>query len=80
LLRTAEASNILMHEVVHALTVDMIDHPKTIEEQELATATNKLYSTFSKEITEDEYALFDSVTGAYILHDKKEFVAEFVTN
>jgi hypothetical protein len=50
MLRTAEASDIFMHEIVHALTVKALKTPITIEDIELATATNKLYSLFESEM------------------------------
>lgn len=79
-LRTSEASNMLLHEIVHALTTDALDSPKTAKEQLLAEATRSMFTFFNKELPESEYSRFDNIMGAYILSDVHEFAAEFATN
>lgn len=79
-LRAADASNMFMHEVVHALTSNALESPKTLEEQLFVDATKSVYSFFDKAIPEYEISRTDSVTGAYILKDIHEFASEFATN
>lgn len=76
----AEASNLLMHEVIHALTTRAIDKPTTNEELSFKKALVDIFNFFNNCIQEQEYSRFNSVTGAYILKDKYEFAAEFAVN
>lgn len=79
-LRAGDAANMLLHEVVHALTSNALENPKTLEEQLFVEATKSIYSFFDKVIPESEISRDDSITGAYILKDIHEFAAEFATN
>jgi len=66
--------------MIHALTTDAIDSPKTTEELQFKKALIEIYNFFNDIIPESEYSRFNNITGAYILHDVYEFAAEFATN
>lgn len=77
---TETASEYLLHEVVHALSVKAIRNPITVEEQQFSTATKKIYDTLDKLMPESEWNRASMESGAYILSDVYEFAAVFATD
>lgn len=80
LYKTEDAAEYLLHEVVHALSVQAIRSPKTTEEQLFSTATQKVYEIFDKLLPESEYSRASIQSGGYILSDMYEFAAVFATD
>lgn len=77
---TETASEYLLHEIVHALSVKAIRNPITQEEYEFSTATKKLYDMLDKLMPESEWNRASMESGAYILSDVYEFAAVFATD
>ena len=73
-------SDSLLHEVIHALTVQAINNPKTEEERRFARANREMYRTFDKLFPAEIYSRNDLDSGYYILKDEKEFAAVFATD
>lgn len=67
----------LLHEVVHAVTVNAIVNPKTSIEREFQKENNKIYRVYDNVFSPNRYnrnGIF------YGLTNEREFAAEFITN
>jgi len=73
-------SDSLLHEVIHALTVQAINNPKTEEERKFAARNRDMFRTFDKLFPAEIFSRNDMDTGYYILKDEKEFAAVFATD
>lgn len=78
--RTETASEYILHEIVHALSVKALRNPNTQEESEFRTATFKLYTMLDKLMPETEWDRSSIDSGGYILADVYEFAAVFATD
>lgn len=70
----------LLHEVSHAVTVGMINNPKTDSQIKLKQANSKLYNIFNTLLDSDMYSREDGSGLYYGLTNEKEFIAEFMVN
>lgn len=75
-----QASEYVLHEVVHGVSIQALNNPTTIEEKAFQEATNKVYDIFDKLMPEDLWDRSSLDSGAYILSDKYEFAAVFATD
>lgn len=73
-------SDSLLHEVIHAITVNAINNPKTEEERKFARANRDMFQTFDKLFPPEIFSRNDMDTGYYILKNEKEFAAVFATD
>ena len=73
-------SDSLLHEVIHAITVQAINNPKTEEEHRFARANREMFRTFDKLFPAEIFSRNDMDTGYYILKNEKEFAAVFATD
>lgn len=70
----------ILHEVVHAVTVNAINNPKTKIEQNFAQLNKKVFDIMSKAFPKYS-ALFNDINlGLYALNNEKEFAAVFITD
>lgn len=79
-LSQVDAATLFLHEMIHALTTNAIDNPKSGQELAFKTALFDIYNFFDALIPESEKVRFDTITGDLILKDVYEFAAEFATN
>lgn len=75
-----QASEYVLHEVVHGVSIQALNNPTTIEEKAFQEATNKVYDIFDKLMPENLWDRSSMESGAYILSDKYEFAAVFATD
>nr|DAU12132.1 MAG TPA: Glucose-regulated metallo-peptidase M90 [Caudoviricetes sp.] len=68
----------ILHEIIHALTVNALNNPKTKEERVFAKSINKLTNKAKKLF--NKYRQLDSDDVAYALSNEKEFAAMFITD
>lgn len=73
-------SDTLLHELIHAVTVNALNNPKTFAEKKFAKMTNELYNTFDKLFPKNKFNRLDIEQGYYILNNVKEFAAVFATD
>lgn len=73
-------SDTILHEVIHAVTADALDNPKTKEDIQFKKDTQKLFDTFSKLFPEDLYPRTTQSSNYYMLTDIHEFAAVFATD
>lgn len=73
-------ATLVMHEMIHALTVDAINNPTTEAAKELKRINSKVYSTFSKLLPASKYNRNIIEDGYYVLNSEKEFVAVFMSD
>jgi len=73
-------ATLVMHEMIHALTVDAINNPTTEAAKELNRINSKVYSTFSKLLPASKYNRNIIEDGYYVLNSEKEFVAVFMSD
>jgi hypothetical protein len=69
---------VILHEIIHALTVNALNNPKTKEERVFAKSINKLTNKAKKLF--NKYRQLDSDDVAYALSNEKEFAAMFITD
>lgn len=74
------ASEYILHEAVHALSIKALNKPTTSEEHDFATATKKLYNYLDNLMPETEWNRGSMDSGGYILSDIYEFAAVFATD
>lgn len=74
-------SEVILHEVVHSLTSNAIDKPKTFIEKTFARLNQKLYDMLRKNLNRNRAVFLESDSSLYnALLDPHEFAAEFATN
>lgn len=73
-------SDTLLHEIIHAVTVQAINNPQTEEERKFASRNRDMFRTFDKLFPAEIFSRNDMDTGYYILKDEKEFAAVFATD
>ena len=70
----------ILHEVIHAVSVNAIDNPQTKEQKAFVKANKSVFNILKKAFNGREY-LFNNVEyGLYALTNEKEFAAEFMTD
>lgn len=68
----------ILHEVIHAVTVNALDNPVTQYEKTFAETSRRTYSLFDKIVPKDgRYNVYD---GSYIMQNEKEFASVFMTD
>jgi len=70
----------IMHELVHAITVDIIDHPKTQADFEFVNANKSVFDKITSNIKHLDVYSRDVVDGLYALSNEKEFAACFASD
>jgi hypothetical protein len=70
----------LMHELVHAVTVDIINHPKTQADFEFVNANKSVFDKITSNIKHLDVYSRDVVDGMYALTNEKEFAACFASD
>lgn len=70
----------ILHEIIHAVTINAIDNPTTKEQKSFVKANKKVLSTLRKAFKGRESLLNNSEYGAYALTNEKEFAAVFITD
>ena len=73
-------SNQILHEVIHAVTVDAINNPKTKEEIQFAKENKQMFELFDKLYPRESFNRLDVSGSYYILNNEKEFAAVFATD
>lgn len=73
-------SKTVLHEIMHSITVDAINNPKTKEQLEFSKANSKIYQMLNKALPALLYDRNDVENGYYALTNEKEFAASFVTD
>jgi hypothetical protein len=70
----------ILHEVVHAITVDAINNPVTEEQKALASANKNAFELLNKVFNRSIYSRSNFDQGFYALSNEKEFAAIFMTD
>lgn len=70
----------ILHEIIHALTVDAINNPNTEAKSKFARANNKVFNMLRKALVGHEVLLNNSEYGLYALTNEKEFAAVYITD
>lgn len=70
----------LMHELVHAVTVDIINHPKTQADFEFVKVNHDVFNKIIKHIKHLDVHSKNVVDGMYALTNEKEFAACFASD
>ena len=73
------ASTAVLHEVMHAVTVNAINNPRTAEEREFAKNNKKVFKIFSKALPANLYDRANVESGYYALTNEKELAASYLT-
>lgn len=68
----------ILHEVVHALTVNALDNPQNDAESKFARQSKAVYNLFDKHVSEEDR--LDVYSGGYIMQNEKEFASIFITD
>ena len=71
---------ILVHEIMHAITANALNAPKTAVEAAFRTKTYKVFNQLKNAVRNEDWHLFDVYGGLYALCDVHEFVSEFISN
>lgn len=74
------AGTVLMHEIVHALTVDIINNPKTQAEKDFVELNRRTWQSLCNKFKHLDVYSRDVVDGMYALTDEKEFAACFASD
>lgn len=74
------AGTVLMHEIVHALTVDIINNPKTQTEKDFVELNRRTWQSLCNKFKHLDVYSRDVVDGMYALTDEKEFAACFASD
>lgn len=69
-----------LHEMIHAVTVDIINNPVTAEDFAFVKKNHEMWSKLRGLYKEDDPALLDVESGLYALQNEKEFAAVFATD
>ena len=70
----------ILHEMIHAVTVNAIDNPQTKEQKSFVKANKNIFKTLKKAFKGREYLFNNTEYGLYALTNEKEFAAEFMTD
>ena len=70
----------ILHEMIHAVTVNAIDNPQTKEQKSFVKANKNVFKTLKKAFKGREYLFNNTEYGLYALTNEKEFAAEFMTD
>lgn len=70
----------VLHEIIHALTVNAINNPNTEAKSKFARANNKVFNMLRKALIGHEVLLNNSEYGLYALTNEKEFAAVYITD
>lgn len=70
----------ILHEVIHAITVDAINNPVTDEQKALASANKNAFELLNKVFNRSVYSRSNFDQGFYALSNEKEFAAIFMTD
>ena len=70
----------IMHEIIHAVTVDAINNPKTEEEKRFARANSKAFKQFRKMFSDTPSVFNNMYNATYALNNEKEFASVFITD
>ena len=70
----------MMHELVHAVTVDIINHPKTQADFAFVEANKNLFNSICKNIKHLDVHSRNVADGMYALSSEKEFAACFASD
>lgn len=70
----------ILHEAIHALTVNAINNPTTKEQIEFARKNKELFELFDQVYPKDKFDRLDQNGNYYILANEKEFAAVFMTD
>ena len=74
------AAQTILHEIIHAITVDAINNPKTQAQKELAKVSEKAFTTLNKIFDSHTYSRANFDQGFYALSNQKEFAAIFMSD
>ena len=69
-----------LHEMIHAVTVDIINNPVTAEDFAFVKKNHEMWAKLRGLYKEDDPALLDVESGLYALQNEKEFAAVFATD
>jgi hypothetical protein len=70
----------IMHELIHAVTVDIINNPKTQADFEFVRANRDAYNKITKHIKHLDVHSKNVIDGMYALANEKEFAACFASD
>lgn len=70
----------MLHEVIHALTVQAINNPNTEIEKAFARSNRELFKLFDKAFPQSTFSRNDVDGGFYILNNEKEFASVYLTD
>lgn len=70
----------ILHEVIHAVTVNAINNPVTQQEKKFAESTTSIYNKYNELLPEYIYPRDNILDGFYILENPKEFAAIFMSD
>lgn len=70
----------ILHEVIHAVTVNAINKPSNVIEEKFAKLNKKVFDKLSSFIPAGSALLNDVDLGTYALTNEKEFAAVFITD
>lgn len=73
-------STLVMHEIIHALTVDAINNPTTEAAKNLKRVNSDTYSKFNSLLPADKFNRNNIEDGYYVLNSEKEFIAVFMSD
>lgn len=74
------AGTALMHEIVHAITVDIINNPVTEEDKAFVESNRRVWQQICKKIKHLDVYSRDVADGLYALSSEKEFAAVFASD
>ena len=74
------AGTALMHEIVHAITVDIINNPVTEEDKAFVESNHRVWQQICKKIKHLDVYSRDVADGLYALSSEKEFAAVFASD
>lgn len=70
----------ILHEIIHAVTVDAVNNPKTAEDYALQKASGYAFNILNKIFKESTYNRYNFDQGFYALSNEREFAAIFMTD
>ena len=73
-------ATLVMHEMIHALTVDALNNPTTEAAKNLKRINSEVYSKFNKLLPNSKFNRNNISDGYYVLNSEKEFVAVFMSD
>lgn len=70
----------ILHEIIHAVTVNAISNPQTEAERRFARLNHQVYNLFNKMLPADKFSRSDIEGGFYALTNEYEFASVFITD